>query len=480
MKVKLNIGGRSMEAKTNLSQQEIKKAIQIMVLPIVIESILQMTSGFCLTGMMGRLDATSISAFSLSNRIINITWAILRGITMGSAVFVAQAYGSKNTKEIKQIIKQTILGLSILIFFIQQFIFLNTELVLSIFNPSNELMTIASKCLKTSSWSLYFMSIMLICTSSLQSMNRAKISMQIVMAMNITSIVIGYLFIFGNFDMPNLGVQGAAIGTFSGYFIACFYGLYLMFNKKKGYIYFGEKIDKTKFSLISFMESLKPDINQIKNIYKIGIPISLENSFWQLSTIILTRAILNYGESTLAAYQLGLQAESISFMPSNAFAIAATAFVGQCVGAKNEELGKKYMKELFKSTIIITIITSIPLIFFPKQLMLVLTNDIELINIASKYLIVMGLIQLAGNLGGVINGGLRGSGYTKLPMIISAIGIWGIRVPFTVLIVYFTRLDIQWVWVAMGFDVCIRWVIGYIIYKKKDLYNTRNNLVEVL
>ncbi len=106
MKVKLNIGGRSMEAKTNLSQQEIKKAIQIMVLPIVIESILQMTSGFCLTGMMGRLDATSIRAFSLSNRIINITWAILRGITMGSAVFVAQAYGSKNTKEIKQIIKQ--------------------------------------------------------------------------------------------------------------------------------------------------------------------------------------------------------------------------------------------------------------------------------------------------------------------------------------------------------------------------------------
>ncbi|MDO7205586.1 MATE family efflux transporter [Paraclostridium bifermentans] len=68
--------------------------------------------------------------------------------------------------------------------------------------------------------------------------------------------------------------------------------------------------------------------------------MSLENSFWQLSTIILTRAILNYGEVTLAAYQLGLQAESISFMPSNAFAIAATAFVGQCVGAKNEELGK--------------------------------------------------------------------------------------------------------------------------------------------
>lgn len=469
-----------MEARTQISQSEIRKAIQIMVLPIVIESILQMTSGFCLTGMMGRLDPVSISAFSLSNRIINITWAILRGITMGSAVFVAQAYGSKNTKEIKYIIKQTMIGLSVLIFLIQQFIFFNTEFVLSIFNPSNDLMYIASKCLKTSSWALYFMSVMLICTSSLQSMNKAKISMKIAMSMNITSIFVGYLFIFGKFNMPELGVQGAAIGTFSGYFLACFYGIHLMFNTKKGYVYFGEKVDKVKFNIKEFIKGLKPDISQIKNVYKIGIPISLENSFWQLSTIILTRAILNYGEVTLAAYQLGLQAESISFMPSNAFAIAATAFVGQCVGAKNEELGKRYMKELFKSTIIITLITSIPLIFFPKQLMLVLTNDSQLIDISAKYLIVMGVIQLAGNLGGVINGALRGSGFTKLPMNISAIGIWGIRVPLTIFIVYFTKLDIQWVWVAMGLDVCVRWVIGYFIYKKKDLYSSKDKFVEAL
>lgn len=469
-----------MESSNTISKSEIRKTIQIMVLPIVIESILQMTSGFVLTGMMGRLDPVSISAFSLSNRIINITWAILRGITMGSAVFVAQAYGSKNAQRIKYIIKQTMIGLSVFILIIQQFIFYNTEFVLSIFNPGTELMSIASSCLKTSSWALYFMSIMLICTSSLQSMNKAKISMHIVMCMNIISIIVGYAFIFGNFGMPSLGVQGAALGNFSGYFVACFYGAYLMFNRRMGYVYFGEKVEKIKFNLKEFLRGLKPDIKQIKSVYLIGIPISFENSFWQLSTIILTRSILNYGEVTLAAYQLGLQAESISFMPSNAFAIAATAFVGQCVGAKNKELGNAYMKELYKSTIIITIFCSIPLIFFPGQLMLLLTNDPELIDIAVKYLFVMGVIQLAGNLGGVINGALRGSGYTKLPMTISAIGIWGIRVPLTVFIVNFTNLNIHWVWIAMGLDICVRWVIGYLIYKKKDLYSLDGGYVEAL
>jgi putative MATE family efflux protein len=469
-----------MDSNSVISKEEIKKSIQIMVLPIVIESLLQMTSGFVLVGMLGRLDPVSISAFSLSNRIMNITWAIIRGITMGSAVFVAQAYGSKNTQQIKFIIKQTIIGLSIFIFFIQQFIFHKTEFVLSVFSPTDELLRIATTCLKTSSWALYFMCIMLICTSSLQSMNRAKISMIVAMCMNIFSIITGYLFIFGNLNMPKLGPQGASIGNFTGYFIACFFGLYLMFNKKNGYVYFGEKMEKKKFNFKELILELKPDFNQIKKVFVIGLPISFENSFWQLSTLILTRAILNYGELTLAAYQLGLQAETVSFMPANAFAIAATAFVGQCVGARNEQLGKNYMNELFKSTIIITIFCSIPLIFFPDKLMLLLTNDSELIKISVKYLFVMGVIQLAGNLGGVINGALRGSGFTKLPMLIAGIGIWGIRVPLTVYIVYYTSLDINWVWVVMGVDVVIRCIIGYFIYRRKNLYGSSTKGVKSL
>lgn len=93
------------------------------------------------------------------------------------------------------------IGLSILIFIIQQFIFFNTEFVLSIFNPSSDLMYIASKCLKTLSWSLYFMSVMLICTSSLQSMSKARISMQIAMGLDVCiRWIIGY-FIYRKRDL---------------------------------------------------------------------------------------------------------------------------------------------------------------------------------------------------------------------------------------------------------------------------------------
>ena len=454
-----------------IDKREVKKSINSMVIPVVIESILQMTAGFFLMGMIGRLDPISISAFGISNRIINIIWAMVKGVTVGTSVYVAQAYGSKNIRSIKHTVIQTLISLLTVIFVVQQLIFWNANFILKIFNPEPQLMEIGVSCLKTASWSLYFLGVMVTVTSTLQAMSNSKTPMKITLLMNCVSIIVGYLFIFGNFGLPNLGVQGAPIGMISGYLVSASIGIYILFNNKKGAVYFeNDNEEKTPI-----LQSIKPDIKQIVNIFKVGLPSSFENSFWQIATIILTRAVLTYGETSLAAYQLGLQAESISYMPSMGFAIASTAFVGQTVGARNERLGKFYMKELIKGTILITIITSIPLILFPRQLMLLLTNDKELINIAAIYLLVMGFVQLPGNLSGVINGALRGAGYTKVPMGVSAAGIWGIRIPLTIIIVYYTNLDIAWVWIAMGVDLCFRFIISYILYSKKDLYN--NNII---
>ncbi len=69
------------------------------------------------------------------------------------------------------------------------------------------------------------------------------------------------------------------------------------------------------------------------------------------------------------------------------------------------------------------------MILFPEQVMRILTDEEEVIKIGIGYLFVMGFAQLPLNIAGVINGALRGAGYTKVPMIVAGIGLWGIRVP---------------------------------------------------
>jgi len=207
-------------------------------------------------------------------------------------------------------------------------------------------------------------------------------------------------------------------------------------------------------------------------ILKLGLPTSFETSFWQAASIFITRAILTYGDLAYSAYQLGLQAESISYMPAAGFGIAATTFIGQTLGSKNSELGKRYLNKLIKYTIIITIFAGGVLIIFPKQIMSLLVKDSEVIRIGAMYLFVMGLTQLPQNISGVLNGALRGAGYAKVPMINAGIGLWLIRVPFVWVIANIFKADIIWIWVAIGLDMCWRLLFSYIYFKQKDIFES--------
>lgn len=449
-----------MEYKEKVSDtKEVRKKIYSMILPITIENILQMTAGFVSMAMIGRIDAIAIASLGLSTRITQIIWALFKGVTTGGAVFVAQAYGSGNHKKVRHIIQQTLLSSIILVFILQQFIFWKAPLLLKIFNPKPELLANAGLYLKIASWGLPFVAIMLVVAGVLQATGNAKTPMKIALIMNLTNIVFSFILIFGKLGMPALGIRGAAIATVIAQFTGAMLGIYVLFSES-GML---NSFFNTKFFRI--------DLKQISSVYKVGAPTALESIFWQISAVILTRVILSFGEIALASYQLGLQAESISFMPAMGFGVAATAFIGQAVGAKNEVLGRKYMKELLKGSAILTSISAFILIFFPSSVMRLLTTDTQVIKMGVLYLVIMGLVQLPQNIAGVFNGALRGAGYTKVPMIVAGVGIWLIRIPFTLLLTYKFNMSIKAIWIVMGLDLIVRFILSFTLYKTRNLYN---------
>lgn len=150
-------------------------------------------------------------------------------------------------------------------------------------------------------------------------------------------------------------------------------------------------------------KSFKLDKEEIISIYKVGLPTSFESIFWQIAAIIITKAILTYGESALAAYQLGLQAESISYMPAAGFSVAATTFIGQTLGS-GKRFGKKIFKTVGNRNINYHYIYGRYFNVFPQLIMRLLTNNKELISIGIGYLIAMGVVQIPQNIAGVLNG----------------------------------------------------------------------------
>lgn len=433
--------------------KEIRRKIISMILPITIENILQMTAGLISMAMIGRIDEISISAIGISNRIIQFIWALFKGISTGVTILVAQSFGAKNSERLNKTIIQGIISsvsLSILFFVL---VFFNSNKLLLIFNPRPSLLASANLYLKITSFSIPFIVLMLLTAGIFQGMGNAKTPMYVTFSMNILNIIFSYLLIFGKFGFPKLGLIGAGISYVTSYILASLFGIFLLIKKNR-----------------LFNIKLSFEKNLIKRIYILGIPSSFESISWQVAAIILTRLILSFGETALAAYQVGLQAESISYMPAIGFGVAATSFIGQAVGARNIEDAKIYFKEILKGSILITSISTALLVFFPKQIMALLTNSKNIIEIGALYLFIMGLVQIPQNISMVFLGALRGAGYTQITMIIALIGLWGIRIPGVILVSKYFKLGIIYIWIVMALDLLVRFILSIILYRLKNIY----------
>lgn len=447
-----------------IDDKKVRKKILSMTLPITAENILQMTAGVVSMAMVGRIDSVAVGAIGMSNILFRIIWAVLKGIGTGNSVFVAQSYGAGNYAKLKDTTEQAfILALGVSIFF-QQIIYWNTAELIGIFNPTPALLAGGTLYLKILSWSLPFTAIILLVTGILQGMGNARTPMIIVGILNGVNIVFSYVLIFGKLGLPELGLKGAAIAYNISYGLAAIIGLYVLFSKNGTFARLGGGF-KLRFNR---MQSIR--------LIRFAVPTAFEMSFWQLASIIITRAVLTYGEVAYAAYQLGLQAEAISYMPAAGFGIAASTFIGQSVGSNDSEMGRTYMKHLIRLSLIVTSVAGGILIIFPSQIMRAFSDDPQIIAVGAVYLFIMGLLQIPQNLAGLLNGALRGAGYPKAPMINVGIGLWVVRVPLVLLMTYIVGAGIEWIWLMMGVDLLVRFVLAIITYKKKDIFNLEKGI----
>lgn len=443
-----------------LSKKDIRKKILSMILPITTENVLQMMVGFVSMAMIGRIDTFAIAAVGLSMRITQIVWALFKGITTGATVFVAQAYGANDFAKVRKIIHQTLISTIAFVVLIQQYIYWNAPRILTWFGAKEELLENSIIYVRSVSWGLPFVAIMLVVTGALQGMGNARTPMVIAFFMNGANVIISWFIIFGNMRFPQLGIMGAGIATAISQAIAALLGLYALFSKN-GVL--SSLLNKSFF---------KFDMKQIGAVYKVGTPAAFESIFWQLCSVFLTKIMLDFGATAMAAHQLGMQAESISYMPAMGFGVAATAFMGQAIGAMNTKLAKEYLKEISLGSILITMVSTIVLWFFPASVMRLLTDQQEVIELGVVYLRLMAVVQIPQNLGGVINGALRGAGYTRIPMVIAGSGLWLVRLPLAYVLSKTMGYGIVGIWIAMTIDLVFRFILGYILYKVKDIYKT--------
>lgn len=268
----------------------------------------------------------------------------------------------------------------------------------------------------------------------------------------ILNIFLDPVLIFGWGPFPQMGVTGAALATIISILVSFLIFIMLVW---KG---------RLDFSLSGWYRT-RPDSGTMFKIFKIGIPISLQNIVFIFIYWFIIQIVHHYGEVAGAAMGIGNRMESLSYLTTFGLSMAAATLVGQNLGAKQPERAAKCAWGTVWIAVGETFVISILFIAIPGYIARIFTSDPEVISIAIDYLIILGLSQIFMAIEIVLEGAFSGAGNTIPPMAVSIPGSIS-RLPLAYYFCFILDFGINGVWWTLTITSFFKAAILFFWFKR--------------
>lgn len=246
----------------------------------------------------------------------------------------------------------------------------------------------------------------------LRGMGDSKTPLYFLVISTITNIVLDLLFVV----VFHMGVDGVALATIlsqGGAFITAI-------------IYLNKKHELINISLTRLVFDRKIFIQS----YKIGLPTGLQQTFVALGIMAIMGIVNSFGTDVLAAFSVASRIDAIATIPAMILAQALATFVGQNLGANKPDRVRRGLNSTLLITLLVTIGTTAIIILLGNIFMRAFTNDANVIEIGHDYLTIVSLFYILFAIMFIFTGVMRGAGDTFIPMLITLLSLWLVRIPF--------------------------------------------------
>jgi putative MATE family efflux protein len=363
---------------------------------------------------------------------VNLAAGLFSMIAVGTGVKVAQSFGAGDENKAKIYIQNGFF-LSILlgIFYSICILSFKDELIgfFELNNPEVEKM--AAQYLLIAMIGTIFTFFNTLFSMILNSMGNSGRPFHVNMIGFLINIVLDPLFIFGFANFSGWGVQGAALATlFSNLVVSI---LFIIHTRP----------------LELFTKHIVIKGKEIKDVIKLGIPITVQRVSFSIISIIIAKIIIQWGAEAIAVQRVGIQIESISYMTMGGLQAAVSAFIGQNFGA---DLFNR-IREGYKKALILTmsfgIVISIVLIMFPRILFSVFLQDPDSLRLGIDYLRILGFSQMFMCMEIMTVGAFNGIGKTYIPPLFN-ITLTALRIPLALFLSGIFGLNGVWMAISLS------------------------------
>jgi MATE family multidrug resistance protein len=403
--------------------------------PIIIGQLGIVLMGVADTLMIGKIDATNLAAAGLANAIYYLITILGMGTLMAVSPLIAKAKAENNIEECINYFKAAILvALSLfgVIFMVNMLLSNN----LHWFKQNENVIPLAKEFLTLLNYSTLPLLLFLAIKQFSDGLSITQPAAVITVIALVINVLINYVFIYGNWGMPALGLMAAGWATIiARVFMLVTMLIYVLTNKHY------------KPFLIKTHAKIK---TQYLAILKVGLPSGFQY-FFEVGAFATAAIIIGWiGKSEQAAHTLALNLASLTYMVATGISAGTGIAVGDAFGRKDRKdmvyAGKAgiWLGGIFMGfcALIFTI--------FNHFIVNISVNDTEVQIITASLLYIAAMFQLSDGVQAVSLGALRGLSDTKIPTLVTIIAYWVIGIPIGYYMAFNLNFGLYGIWYGLS------------------------------
>ncbi|MDY6065430.1 MAG: MATE family efflux transporter [Finegoldia sp.] len=423
-----------MNKTKNLLEGNIWQALIRLSLPLAATAFIQMTYNLVDMIWIGRIGTDAVAAVGICGIINWIATALTLIPRSGMGILSSQAYGKGDYKRTTDIFKNGYIIAVMVGLIYTAVILIFKKFYIGFFGLNDQVSSLANDYLSILGVGIIFTFLNPVFSQTFNSLGDSTTPFKINAIGLFFNLFLDPLLIFGLGPLPAFGIKGAAFATATSQFLVSLIFIYAM---------------KKKDAIISqSLNNFKINKSIFEGIISLGVPASIISSLHAIISIVLNKFMSAYGAEPVAAYSIGNQLESITWMTVDGIQVAISALIAQNFGAGNIERVKDGKKVSLRLVTILGVTTFFILYAFRRSLIRAFVpNDQKTMILGVKYLEILAFSQPFVSLEIGSAGVFNGLSDTRTPAIVSTV-LNLARIPMSILLMPF--MGVYGIWLAIS------------------------------
>lgn len=437
----------------DLRPEQLTRTMVRLAGPAILENLLVTAVFFADALLIGWLrDDVALAAVGLGGTIMFVVNGLFQAMAVGAIAMVARSCGQRDFDQAEQVAAQALLLGFLFSALLMALLIPLADPILDLLGAEEAVIREGGRYIRiVMSTSLLGLP-MMVANGIMRGAGDTSTPMWVTLVMNVWNVGAAVLLIFGMGPFPQMRLAGAGWAAASARALGGILALAALFT--------GRAVLRVGPSALWQWDGVL-----VWRIIRLALPNLGESLISRAGYLAFISIVTRLGTVSLAAHQIAIRVESLSFMPGWGLSVAAATLAGQALGADDEDMAELSIRRTLLWAIALMGGIGILFALFGRKIVTVFGSTPEVLDLAGLAVCIAAAEQPFLGAQMVLAGGLRGAGDTLTPMLVTLFGVAFIRVA----VVYLFAVAFDWglagVWWGTAVDWAGRSVLIWLFFR---------------